>query len=359
MIGNSPESCGDISRAAWDRYVLQHPGATPYHLRGWQKAVASTYGHTPCYLAVRGKSSDPDSPVRGLLPLFHFRAPATEGRLISLPFFDCAGLLADDPAAESSLLAAALELAAELGAAHLEIRQDRPGPLLGREELEALVPGFAYQAHAFKVGLRRSLPSSAETLWRLLPAKVRNQVRKARRCGCVGRIGGREFLDDFYAVFSRNMRDLGSPVHSRRLFAEIFHHFPGQARIILVERQGQALAAALVFRFGVTFYNPWASSLRSFRPLCPNMLLYWEMLAHACGQGLRFFDFGRSSPGASTCAFKLQWGAEMRPLTWHVFSRTAEPWLPRRETLVIESWKSLDLALSLKLGPELRRFISL
>ncbi len=359
MIGNNPEPCRDIDGATWDRYVLRHPGACPYHLRGWRQIIASTYGHIPWYLAVPGSSSEPDSPVRGLLPLFLFHSPDRKGRLISLPFFDNAGLLADDPATERSLLAAALELTAEVNAAHLEIRQDRPGPLLAQEELEALAPGLTYQAHGFKVGLRRSLPPSAETLWGLLPAKVRNQIRKARQCDCAGRIGGRGLLDDFYAVFSRNMRDLGSPVHSRRLFTEIFHHFPGQARIILVERKKQPLAAALVFRFGETLYNPWASSLRSFRPLCPNMLLYWEMLSHACGQGLRFFDFGRSSPGASTCAFKLQWGAKMRPLTWHVFSRTAEPWLPQRETLVIESWKSLNLALSRELGPELRRFISL
>lgn len=359
MIGNSLKPCRDIDEAAWDAYILRHPGASLYHLHGWRQVVAATYGHIPFYLGVPCASSDHDSAVRGILPLFHFRGPAAEGRLISLPFFDCAGLLADDPATETNLLAAALELAAELGAAHLEIRQDRPGLLLDQEELDALTPGLAYRAHSFKVGLRRSLPSSAEALWLLLPAKVRNQVRKARRCGCVGRIGGREQLDDFYAVFSRNMRDLGSPVHAKRLFVEIFHHFPDQARIILVERKRQPVAASLVFRFGETLYNPWASSLRSFRPLCPNMLLYWEMLSHACGLGLRFFDFGRSSPGASTCAFKLQWGAEMRPLIWHVFSRTAEPWHPQRETLVIESWKSLDLAISRELGPELRRFISL
>lgn len=117
--------------------------------------------------------------------------------------------------------------------------------------------------------------------------------------------------------------------------------------------------AALVFRFGETLYNPWASSLRSFRPLCPNMLLYWEMLSCACQQGLRFFDFGRSSPRASTCAFKLQWGAETRPLVWHLFSRHAQPWVPERESLVIASWKTLDLSVSRKRGPELRRWISL
>lgn len=348
-----------VDQAAWDLYVSSHPGAAPYHLSGWQKVVASTYGHVPFYLTVTGEASGHASALRGVLPLFHFRSPGTEGRLISLPFFDCAGLLADDAEAARALLARALELVRELGAAHLEIRQDHPGDLLAEDEREEIGSGFSSTVYDFKVGLRRGLPGTVEELWRLLSAKARNQIRKARRSGCSGRVGGEELLNDFYEVFSRNMRDLGSPVHARRFFAEIFRQFPGQTRVILVTRGGTPLAAALVFRFGETLYNPWASSLRSFRPLCPNMLLYWEMLSHACQQGLRFFDFGRSSPGAPTCAFKLQWGAEMRPLRWHVFSRHAEPWHPQRETLVIESWKSLDLSLSRQRGPELRRFISL
>ncbi|MFZ5796977.1 MAG: GNAT family N-acetyltransferase, partial [Thermodesulfobacteriota bacterium] len=297
--------------------------------------------------------------IRGVLPLVHFRCPGRESRLISLPYFDCAGLLVDDPEAKRALVAGALELAGDLGAAHLEIRQDHPGEVLAEKARDSLGSEFSSTIYDLKVGLRRSLPETVEELWRLLPAKVRNQVRKALRSGCTGRIGGRELLNDFYEVFSRNMRDLGSPVHARGFFAEIFHHFSEKAWIILVEREGLPLAAALVFRFNETLHNPWASSLRPFRPLCPNMLLYWEMLSHACEQGLRFFDFGRSSPGTPTCAFKLQWGAEMRPLRWHVFSRHVKPWHPQQETLVIESWKSMALPLSRQLGPELRRFISL
>jgi FemAB-related protein (PEP-CTERM system-associated) len=353
------KSLREIDPAVWDHYVSSQPAATPYHLYGWREVIESTYGHHPYYLTLPAKSSASPSAIRGILPLVHFRTPATESRLISLPYFDCAGLLADDPEAERSLMAKALDLAAELDAAHLEIRQDHPAAMPAESELATIGPGISYQAHGFKVGLRRTLPDSAETLWRLLPSKLRNQVQKARRSGCIGKVGGQELLDDFYAVFSRNMRDLGSPVHAKALFEQVFRHFADHARIILVEHEDKPVAAALVFRFGQTLYNPWASSLRSYRPLCPNMLLYWQMLAHACDQGLRFFDFGRSSPNASTCVFKLQWGATMRPLIWHIFSRQTELWLPQRETLVVESWKGLDLALSRQLGPELRRLISL
>lgn len=62
---------------------------------------------------------------------------------------------------------------------------------------------------------------------------------------------------------------------------------------------------------------------------------------------------------APTHRFKEQWGAEVRPLAWHIFFKKPNSWSPNRESLVIEPWKQLDLNLSRETGPELRRWISL
>jgi len=89
------------------------------------------------------------------------------------------------------------------------------------------------------------------------------------------------------------------------------------------------------------------------------MLLYWLMLCQGVQRGCRRFDFGRSSHGTATYRFKLQWGAAMTPLTWHVFSRPTHHWHPADETLVDEDWKIMDLAASRLQGPSIRRWISL
>ena len=155
------------------------------------------------------------------------------------------------------------------------------------------------------------------------------------------------------------MRDLGSPVHARQWFTETLNRFAERIRIVVVHRQEKTLAAALLIEFRGILYNPWASSLRAFRPQSPNMLLYWEMLALGCRKGIRFFDFGRSSPQASTCRFKLQWGAQTRPLTWHSFSSRTIPWSPHNESLSYTFWRNLDLQVAARLGPPLRGWISL
>ena len=56
-----------------------------------------------------------------------------------------------------------------------------------------------------------------------------------------------------------------------------------------------ALAASVTLGFRDVLSNPWASSLRRYSQLAPNMLLYWSMLEYACENGYRTFDFGRST----------------------------------------------------------------
>lgn len=338
----------------WDRYACEHGEAKYAHRWAWGESLARTYS-LPLF---RLTATDPATGrLQGILPLILFNAPGKDSRLISLPYTDAAGILADDGESSRQLLDGALDLAIQLRANHLELRQQH-----GRAtclQRPRLADAWSYTPHTFKTGLRRPLPPSAEQLWSTLGAKVRNQVRKARRSGCTARIGGIELLPDFYRVFSENMRDLGSPVHGVELFRNLLEGEPHQTAVIVIALHDQPVAAAFVLLHNDTLCNPWASSLRRYRPFCPNMLLYWSMLDFAVDNHCRRFDFGRSSPNAPTCRFKMQWGAEMEPLCWHVFSRKPCQWLPGNESLEYGHWKSMDLDSSRHQGPAIRRWISL
>lgn len=338
----------------WRDYCARYPAALFSHLPDWTNILAATYG-LPSFFLLARTSGSPLATV-GVLPLLLFTPPAAPSRLISLPYTDVAGILAVSREAGFQLLNAALALAEEVGAAHLELRQD--------DRFAAEGPNFAggrwkHTAHAFKVALRRPLPRSRSELWDGLSAKVRNQVRKAYRSGCVGRIGGSELLEDFFAVFAENMRDLGSPTHGLSLFRQAFTQDSPRARCIVIYCRDVPVAGAVVFQHAGTLSNPWAASLRRFRVFCPNMLLYWMMLCYGVEQGCTCFDFGRSSPGTATCRFKVQWGAKVQPLTWHVFSRSKVEWHPENESLVYDDWKLKDISSSIRLGPSIRRWISL
>jgi hypothetical protein len=173
-----------------------------------------------------------------------------------------------------------------------------------------------------------------------------------------------ELLEDFYRVFLLNMRDLGSPVHSKELMRRVLETFPERSRVFAVYLAGKPIAASLVIGFKGILRNPWASSDRRYSAISPNMLLYLRMLEFACDEGYRTFDFGRSTPGEGTYRFKEQWGAVPAPLHWYLLSFLGgsggtEESPAERFKLAARCWRKLPVAVTRVLGPRIRKHISL
>jgi FemAB-related protein (PEP-CTERM system-associated) len=206
------------------------------------------------------------------------------------------------------------------------------------------------------------LPVSSDELWQQIDRKIRNQVRKAQKENLTVTTGGADLVDEFYAVFARNMRDLGTPVYSKRLFIATLQQFKDSADITVVRQGERPLAAALALTFRGTRLVPWASSLREFRHLCPNTLLYWTLLTTSVEQGLKVFDFGRSSRGSGTHQFKVQWGAREIPLHWEYVMLTGGappnqgPSNPNFAA-AIAMWKRLPMWIADTCGPHLARHL--
>jgi len=328
----------------WDGFVEKHSEATGDHLWRWRHIFEDVFGHECVYLIARQGSS-----VVGVLPLVRFRSRLFGRFVVSLPFLNYGGLLASTIEVSDALLARAGEVTRAFGGAHLELRHR-----------SRQCPDLPSRQH--KVALTMALPRAADDLWRTVDRKARNQVRKAQKEGLTVASGNPGLVDEFYPVFAENMRDLGTPVYSRRLFLVMLQQFPQQARVFIVRHQGRPVAGAVTFAFRDTLLVPWASSLRAYRHLCPNMLLYWAMLEWATDEGFRVFDFGRSSRGAGTHQFKLQWGATETPLHWEyvLVSREAVPDQGPgnpRFNLAIEAWRRLPVWMANRIGPAIVRNI--
>ena len=333
-----------VTESAWDSYVGNHPDGTVDQLWRWREIFDGVFRHQSVYLVARR-----DNAIAGVLPLVRFQSKLFGRFLVSLPFLNYGGVLASDRVVTNALVDHARELAREFRASHIELRHR-----------ERLLPELPYRQH--KLGLTRSLASTSEELWANLDRKVRNQVRKAQKDGLTSATGGGELVDQFYDVFARNMRDLGTPVYSKRLFSETLRLFPSAAQVYTVRSGNMTVAAAIAIRHGDTVLVPWASSLREYRHQSPNTLLYWTMLERASTSGVRVFDFGRSSPDSGTHHFKLQWGAQETRLHWeYVLLRGQKP--PDQGTsnpkfgVAIQAWKRLPLWAANRFGPLLVRNI--
>lgn len=337
---------GDGSEEAqWDRFVLDHPMATGYHLMAWRHITAQSFGHRNFYLMAKNG----DGQVKGVLPLV-FVASRLFGRfLISVPFVNYGGVLFESLEAQTSLLREAVVLAKELKASHIELRQKEPLNL-----------DWSIRQH--KVSLRLKLPEQYELLWKGFPSKLRSQIRRAQKEGMSARTGGIELLGDFYSVFALNMRDLGTPVYTRKFFEIILETFPNEARILVVYLNEKPLAAGFLYVFRQVLEIPWASSNRKYNHLAPNMLLYSSTLEHACLKGCKEFDFGRSTQGSGTHRFKEQWGAKPTQLYWYYWKRTGSEVPVHSPTNGIYSlaatvWRRLPVAVANSLGPHIVKYL--
>ena len=334
----APTISTDVTPSEWDDYVGRHAEATGDHLWAWRGIFETVFGQRCLYFGARRGTT-----LVGVLPVVLFQSRVFGRFATSLPFLNYGGLLADDTVVAAALVERATAVAASFRATHLELRHQR-------QQLDRL------PCRRHKVGLVLPLPDTVEALWTQIDRKVRNQVRKAQKASLQVVAGGPELVAPFYDVFAENMRDLGTPVYPRRLFEETLRAFQDRAHVVVVRQGTETLAGAVAIRFRDTVLVPWASSRRAYRHLCPNMLLYWALLERAVADGVTAFDFGRSSPGAGTHQFKLQWGARETPLAWeYVMMSGLEP--PDhgpsnpKFRLAIEAWKRLPLSVSNRLGP--------
>ena len=327
----------------WDDFVAAQPGGRGCHEWPWRRVFERALKQKPVYLIARTGGT-----VEGVLPLVLIDGWIAGRALISLPFLNYGGVLASSVAARDALLASASQLAESRRCQYVELRH------VDRE-----FPDQPCRQHKVSMILPLQQP---EAMWESLDRKVRNQIRKARKSELVSECGGAELLDDFYDVFSRNMRDLGTPVYSRALFAEILAAFPHRASLHIVRLGSRAIAAGISFITRSTLEVPSASSLREHNPLCPNHLLYWSIIEHAIAQGCDTLDFGRSTPGQGPHKFKEQWGAKPLPLTWE-YQLVGAAAVPNtgpsnpKFKYAIELWKHCPLWLANTLGPHITRAV--
>ncbi|MEZ5560432.1 MAG: FemAB family PEP-CTERM system-associated protein [Pseudomonadales bacterium] len=328
----------DGEQGRWNGYLERSRTATLYHRYEWRGLIRRVFGKHSLYLAAR----DADGRWAGVLPLVHMKSPLFGNFMVSMPYVNYGGAIADTPEVLQALVDAAQRKARELGCRHVEFRHDAPS------ELDLPVS-------TRKVTMLLTLPENEDALWSGFKPKLRAQIRRPEKAGAQFAIGGAELLREFYDVFAVNMRDLGTPVYTRRFFEAVLDTF-SEARVGVVRMEGKPVASGLVLGYGRRLEIPWASSLRSHNKFSPNMMLYWRLLQWALSNGYDTFDFGRCTRDSGTYRFKRQWGAEEHPLFWYYWLRDggALPELnadnPAFATLVA-LWRRLPVAVTRVMGP--------
>ncbi|MBW0146448.1 FemAB family PEP-CTERM system-associated protein [Marinobacter sp. CAU 1620] len=328
-----------------EAYVGQHPGASVWHRPRVTSFVEQTYGHQVRYLC----AVTDDGALVGILPVVQLRSRLFGNFMVSMPFFNYGGLLADSAEIARELISAADQWRQEEGATHLELR------FLQNNEL-----GLPQRTD--KVTFWLSLPAQSEPLWNSFKPKIRAQIRRGERELSSFSIGGSELLDEFYRVFSVNMRDLGTPVYSRGFFRNLLACLDGQAWLVVARINGRAAGCAFLTGYRDRMEIPWASTLKRYSHTGINMIMYWKILEFAVEQKFSVFDFGRCTEHAGTYRFKQQWGAHPIALYWD-YVLPNDKRLPElnpnnpKFRLLIAAWRKLPVWVANRLGPRIVRVL--
>lgn len=334
--------------------MANHPQATICHLSVWTDILKKSYNLKSYFLI-----AEQNQKICGVLPLVHIKSIIFGNHLVSLPFMSSGGIIAHSTDASITLFKKAVKLNEDLKTETIEFRN-----ISNHSSINNILSEQNIKISTEKVRMVLKLPSSSEGLFNSFKSKLRSQIRRPIKEGMKFVIGGSELVEDFYAVFSTNMRDLGSPVHSQEYIMEIMQSLKMMAKIGIVYSHKIPIAAGIIFLFNKKVEIPWASSLREYNKYSPNMLLYWSFLEYVVDNGYHEFDFGRSATDEGTFRFKKQWGANPVGLNWYCYNtgkidnnnNFKESPINK---LMVNIWKRLPLAFANKIGPIIRPSISL
>ena len=333
----------DADRAAWNAYVHAHAEGTFFHLAEWQDVLQRAFGHRTHYLLV-----ERDGELHGVLPLAEVKSALFGHALVSTPFCVYGGIVATDAACFRALEAAACKLAHELGVDHLEMRnRQRRHPEWPVKELY--------------VTFRKPIDADPEKNMLAIPRKQRAMVRKGIKEGLRAEVD--TSVDRHYDMYSESLRNLGTPVFSKR-YLEVLREVFGEACdiVTILNSQGRPVASVLNFYFRDEVLPYYGGGTQEARAVAGNDFMYWQVMERAREKGCRLFDYGRSKKGTGAYDFKTFWGFEPEQLhyEYYLVKRREMPNLsPTNPKFgkAIELWRRMPLRVTQLIGPPVARYL--
>lgn len=334
---------GDERR--WDEFVRASDGGTFYHLSGWRSIIENRLHHRTYYL-----TCERDGELQAVLPLVHMRSRLFGNALVSVPFLVYGGPVSRCAEAERAIVARAVELAHDLGVDQLELRNQQP--------LDASLHDSAWITRVTHATFRKAIDADPEKNLKAIPKKQRAMIRKGIQAGLKCEVD--EDVSRLYPALLECKRNLGTPFFGRRYLQSIKDTFADGVEIVTCVHEGKAICSVMSFRYKDEILPYYGGGGILARRFAGNDYMYWCVMEKACLEGVRVFDYGRSTIGSGAYNFKRYWGFEPEPLPYqHHLVRSAgladvSPSNPKYQ-LAIRAWKKLPLPLAGALGPVIAR----
>nr|WP_320191923.1 GNAT family N-acetyltransferase [uncultured Desulfobacter sp.] len=321
----------------WNRFLDNRRNGNLYQLFEWRKILQEGYKLTPFFLM-----AEQDGCVSGVLPLV--KAPLLTGRpcVISLPYCDFSGIEAVDSETSVALVKEAENIATK-----------ERGTLSLRQKGVVVDDNLPYECT--NVLQEVKIPKTEEDIMAICSSNLRRKIRKSVKNGIKFKCG-KNYLDEFYAVYTKNMHYLGTPHHSKHFFKTIIHYLNEKCEIFVAEYKDTIIGGMFVLKYKKMARDPWTSTLREYNRLYPSNLLYYNALRFAVKHQLDWFDFGRSQLNTGVYQFKKQWGSIDSTL-YYSSSNSDTPSNSKFMLTASNIWKKIPYGITLPMGQYLRKYL--
>jgi len=330
----------------WDQYVFNSVGSSYVHHSAWRETIENVYGHKSYYIMAFCKNK-----VVGVLPLFLISIPLMGKLLASGLYSSYGGICADNVDVAGSLMNEAENLANSLDVKYLEVKNYDNYNLMRNK-------GDKYLNYYTMV---LKLDKNPENVWNSITKKARQNIRKATNSG-IKIVSGNEYFDEFYKLISVNMKQLGTPVHSRKFYKSILDKFDGDAELYIAKLSNETVSVALTIKYGKFVFGYANAAHSNYLTYKPNFLIYWEIIKSMANSGVEYFDLGRSLIDSGTYNFKLNFGAYPVQLYYDYYLNkiTDVPNINQENKslkIAANVWSHLPLSLTKLIGPHLIKYI--
>jgi FemAB-related protein (PEP-CTERM system-associated) len=331
----------NTSAVAWDAFVQAHPDGTFFHRSEWASIIARAFGHRTHYVY-----ASRDGAVTGVLPLAQVKTLLFGNTLISVPFCVYGGPLTVDAESAEALSRHATVLLEQTGASAVEFRH-RHRVDSDWEERPDLYVTF-----------RKAIEADHDKNMKSIPRKQRAMVRKGIQNGLRSVVNHDAGL--LHGIYAESVRNLGTPVFSRRYFTMLADVFHADSDIVTIMDGEKPIASVMNFYFRDEVLPYYGGGTAYARQRAGNDFMYWEVMRRAADRGSRLFDFGRSKIGTGSHDFKKNWGFVPENLCYR-YKLAPGASIPDHNPLnpkyrmFIAGWKRLPLSVANTIGPAIVR----
>jgi FemAB-related protein (PEP-CTERM system-associated) len=313
-----------------------------YQSTNWMRTIKESYKFTPFYMTLFDNEK-----ILNAIPFFFIKSIFLGKKFVSMPYGDYGGFLFSDINADW-IIKELENLARKNNVDYVEIRELDL-------KLEKNLKSFEKKTYVnFTLNLNKSL----EDIWASFDKKVRNSIRKAEKNNVKVIEGDRKDLEEFYRLYIKTMKKLGSPPHSFEFFDNVFKFCSNNIKLLFAVCDNKKIAASIFFLHNKKIYYWKNVSEYEFLNLRPNDLILYKMIEWGQKKNYESLDLGRSRENEGGYLFKKRWGGKMSELKYYyrLFKDVEIP-DPEEEKYKFlgNIWKILPIFLIKRLGPMIRK----